>query len=102
MAAAGTGGDRVGHVDPHPQQRSAERLPQVVSPERSGSAATQRVVHHELEGQHVRCLEALNPAFHQFTEVRFHPVRSDLGADGLVGVLVIGEQRQVADVALVA
>ena len=68
-AAAGAGGDRVGDVDPQPQQRGAERLAEVVGPQRPGRAATERVVQHELEGQHVAGLEPLDRAPHESAEV---------------------------------
>ena len=59
-------------------------------------------MHHELEGEDVAGLVALDLSLHEATEVGLYPVGGDLGLDRLVGGFVVGEERQVADVALVS
>ena len=56
----------------------------------------------ELEGEHVAGFEALDGASHQQPEVVLHPIRGDRRSDRFVGRNIVGEQRDVADVALVA
>src|SRR5581483_7604610 len=101
-SAAGTGRHLVGHVDVHAQQRRGVGLAEVVTTKAPRCSPAERLVHHELERQHIGRLEPLDPALDQVAEVLLHPLGRDLGLDRLVGGLVVGEQRKVADVTLVA
>ena len=56
----------------------------------------------ELQREHVARLVALDRTADERSEVLLHPLRRDGGEDRLVGGVVVGEQRDVADVALVA
>ena len=95
-------GERVGNVDLHANERAAERLTEVVGAQRSRAAAAERALHHEVECAHVGRFVAVDPAEHHRAEVRLHPFGGDLAHDARVGVVVVGEDRDVGDVALVA
>src|SRR5262245_22350449 len=95
------GQDVLGNVDAQAQQRRAQRLAQVVATQRAGTAAAQSAPEYELHGEHIGCFVALDRPGHERTEVVPYAVRGDLPAHEGIGLLVVGEQRQVADVTLV-
>ena len=66
------------------------------------AAAAERLVHHELEGQDVGGLIPIDRPPDQRTEVSLYHLGSDHLAQRVVGRFVVGEERHVTDVALVA
>src|SRR3954452_22792502 len=62
----------------------------------------QRAVHDELDPEHVGDEVAVDRPMHQIPEVRCDSFRGDLRNECGVGVGVVGEEGDVADVALVA
>jgi hypothetical protein len=59
-------------------------------------------VQHEVERAHVRRFVAFDDSVHHGTEVLLHARRGDLAHDQRVGRVVVGEERNVRDVAFVA
>ncbi len=85
-----------------PHERAAERLAQAVGAQRPRAAAAERALHHEVEGAHVGGLVAIDASVHHCAEVFLHALRGDLADDERVRLVVVGEDRDVRDVALVA
>ena len=88
-------GHGVGDVDDHAEQRRAQRLAQVVGTQRARATATERVVHHELQGEHVPRLVPLDGALHERPEVGLHTLRGDGLANRVVRLDVVGEEGEV-------
>src|SRR5437763_3176208 len=94
--------ERIGHVDLEADERAAQGLAEAVRTQRAGAAAAEGVAEHEVQRQHVARLVALDRPPDHRTEVLLQALGCDLARDEVVGLLVVGEDRHVGDVALVA
>ena len=101
-ARASSRRERVGDVDLQAHERTAEGLAEVVGAQRSRAATAERAVHHEVERPHVRGFVAIDTALHHGAEVFLYSRRGHFAHDHGVRLVVVGENRDVGDVALVA
>src|SRR5439155_25286731 len=83
-------------------ERAAERLTEAVGAQRSRTAAAEGTLHDEIERAHVRGLVAVDPTAHHGAEVLLHPGGCHFAHDERERLVVVREQRDVRDVALVA
>src|SRR5438552_2156963 len=89
-------------VDPHAQQRHAVGLALGVAPEADGHAAPEGAVQHELESKHVGREVALDGPGDERAEVVTDTLGRHLPDQRVIRGAVVGEEADIADVALVA
>src|SRR5262249_42117897 len=97
-----SGRQRLGHVDLHAHERTTQRFAEAVGAQRSRAAAAQCAVHHEVQGAHVGRFIAIDATLHHRSEVLLHALGRDRAPNDFERFVVVGEDRDVGDVALVA
>src|SRR5579871_2196718 len=89
-------------IDLQIEQGRAQRFAMRIQRERARHATPQRPAHHEVQRKNFGQLVADDLAFDDAGEMRFHPLTRHLRQQQRIMFLVIGDDRDIRDISLVA